>query len=600
MTWRVAGCLALVLIAVAAQAGALQAVAEVNEDPYYTKYKSKFYAGASLTRYYAPLPVFFEGWKSEPRAEIVDYAWDFGDGSPIYHGFNAAHVYEKVGTYSAKLTVTDVRGAKATSPSIKIEVLEPNGKTYYVDSAIGNDANDGLSTSKPWKTATHAFKGMTNNRYKPGDRILFKRGQTFEAQCGVVAIGHYSTGYGYYFGAYGSGAKPIIRKVGSSTAPLIKQQGIGSGHIAFQDLEFRMTSPEGVEGAEVYACVAEAFNILFLRVDMKDMSRGIGFNGGYSSYRISGAFVVNCTMFDSSNVQFFGRCSRLALIGNRFDLASNHLAYLTWVDKGVIAGNAFLRPPFGRTALRLSAQTSLDYPSNNVCITDNRFQGWIDPFRDNGTHTGGGTRYTWQLVDIGPNTTTSQKIEHIAFQRNAVVDAETLLVVGDAENVLIEANLFYTDDPYKEAYRIELGSRFEAKPLRNVRFLYNMISSNEARGYYAGPISIKAYTKSPYNGQSKHAGIIIFGNIFDLRDSNGAAVIHVADPSTAQLAQVYSDYNQFYTPALAPGGSNLFMIGGTCTNGTLISLDDWRSRTGNDFNSAIAGTSLGLRHPYKK
>jgi hypothetical protein len=42
---------------------------------------SSRFPGASLTRFHAPLPVFFQGWKSVPRESIADYEWDFGDGT---------------------------------------------------------------------------------------------------------------------------------------------------------------------------------------------------------------------------------------------------------------------------------------------------------------------------------------------------------------------------------------------------------------------------------------------------------------------------------------------------------------------------------------
>src|SRR5690606_35569600 len=106
------------------------------------------------------------------------------------------------GTYTASLTVTDKAG-RTSKAQIRITARTPNGKVYYVDSAKGSDSNPGTSPSAAWRTATHAFKGMTNNRYKPGDRILFKRGQVFTFEAGKVTPGHYSTGYGYSFGAYG-------------------------------------------------------------------------------------------------------------------------------------------------------------------------------------------------------------------------------------------------------------------------------------------------------------------------------------------------------------------------------------------------------------
>src|SRR5262245_16246667 len=43
---------------------------------------------------------------------------------------------------------------------------------YYVNCATGNDSNNGLSTSTPWRTTTRA----NQQTYSAGDQILFARG----------------------------------------------------------------------------------------------------------------------------------------------------------------------------------------------------------------------------------------------------------------------------------------------------------------------------------------------------------------------------------------------------------------------------------------
>ncbi len=74
------------------------------------------------------------------------------------------------------------------------------GKTYYIDPELGDDANDGLSSSTPLKTyATREFTG--------GDTILFKRGSV------IRDILHTQTGKDgapITYGAYGKGAKPTF------------------------------------------------------------------------------------------------------------------------------------------------------------------------------------------------------------------------------------------------------------------------------------------------------------------------------------------------------------------------------------------------------
>ncbi len=76
--------------------------------------------------------------------------------------------------------------------------------TYYV-SGSGSDSNNGTSTSTPWKTLdkVNSFTG-----FAAGDQILFNRGETFYGSLTIKASG--SSGSPITFGAYGSGAKPII------------------------------------------------------------------------------------------------------------------------------------------------------------------------------------------------------------------------------------------------------------------------------------------------------------------------------------------------------------------------------------------------------
>jgi parallel beta-helix repeat protein len=76
---------------------------------------------------------------------------------------------------------------------------------YYISSS-GNDANNGLSSSTPWKTI--AKVNSTFSLLKPGDRILFNRGDTFYGTITVNKSG--SAGNPITLGAYGSGTNPII------------------------------------------------------------------------------------------------------------------------------------------------------------------------------------------------------------------------------------------------------------------------------------------------------------------------------------------------------------------------------------------------------
>jgi hypothetical protein len=52
---------------------------------------------------------------------IVEWVWDFGDGTPVQHGKNATHVFEHDGVYDVRLKVTDANGAD-NSTIVKVTV----------------------------------------------------------------------------------------------------------------------------------------------------------------------------------------------------------------------------------------------------------------------------------------------------------------------------------------------------------------------------------------------------------------------------------------------------------------------------------------------
>lgn len=78
-------------------------------------------------------------------------------------------------------------------------------KTYYVDATGGSDSVPGNST--PWQTIAK----VNAQTFKPGDRILFKCGETWSATS-LIPPSSGKMGKPIFFGAYGSGANPIINK----------------------------------------------------------------------------------------------------------------------------------------------------------------------------------------------------------------------------------------------------------------------------------------------------------------------------------------------------------------------------------------------------
>ena len=112
------------------------------------------------------------------------------------------------GTRVASLGITDnaTGSPQPVSLSGTGTQAEPTGHTYYVDNCvvIGSDGNNGTSTATPWLT----INKVNTSTFNPGDSILFESTCTWREQLTVPSSG--SAGSPITFGAYGTGAQPII------------------------------------------------------------------------------------------------------------------------------------------------------------------------------------------------------------------------------------------------------------------------------------------------------------------------------------------------------------------------------------------------------
>ena len=76
--------------------------------------------------------------------------------------------------------------------------------TNYYLSAGGSDSNTGTSIHKPWKTIGH----LNKQPLKPGDSVLFKRGNSFYGELVCNFLGNKTKPIVY--AAYGAGTMPVI------------------------------------------------------------------------------------------------------------------------------------------------------------------------------------------------------------------------------------------------------------------------------------------------------------------------------------------------------------------------------------------------------
>jgi PKD repeat protein len=97
---------------------------------------------ASPTSGTAPLQVEFSASSSaDPDGSIATYAWTFGDGGTAT-GMTPTHTYAQVGTYTARLTVTDNRGG-TDADQVTIEVARDFSAVVLVDDDGADDPGCG-------------------------------------------------------------------------------------------------------------------------------------------------------------------------------------------------------------------------------------------------------------------------------------------------------------------------------------------------------------------------------------------------------------------------------------------------------------------------
>lgn len=487
-------------------------------------------SSVSPKKAYIPMPVFFEGWKSTNREEIIEYKWNFGEDSTSFeYGFNACHVYETTGVYTTTLTVKNIYGNTDTA-TIDITALDNTGTTYYVDATGGNDSNDGLTPSTAWQTANKAMAGISTSFYHAGDLILFKPIEGAEYICTTqVLTTHWQYGIGYTFRSSVPGTKAKIRWQGTSNTTWLFMQGVGARYITFKDLEFDMRSDTN-HRAIIMDALGDFQSIAFIDCDFKYFYQGLIMRGNSSGF-----FVINCTTYDSIVTHLYCICNRVAMIDNNFDYSANHICYLEEVYKGLFLRNRWTRPAFGRTTLRIDDG---DY----IWIENNHFEGWIDPRTGSSQYSAGGDRWNYLLITFAPNGTTPRLLEYLVVKNNVMKNAEGIVNIASARHVYMEHNEIYNDlsIDMKEKNLISIGSwgGFDTIACEDIHISNNLVyagsSSDSARGslfYIRGESALLSGYKT-----LDHSGIFINNN--HIRRGNLVRMLRLDQCDAAQRSQL--------------------------------------------------------------
>jgi parallel beta-helix repeat protein len=160
--------------------------------------------------------------------------------------------------------------------------------TYYLSSSSGNDNNSGTDPSSPWRSINklNSFYNL-----KPGDNVLFKRGDTFYGSIKVNNSG--SSGSPITYGAYGSGAKPVITGFTTITSWNNLGSNIWESSNAVSTLPYtNMVSVNGVNTAMGRYPNSTGPNTGYLSIASHSGSTSITADGGLGSNNWTGAGIV--------------------------------------------------------------------------------------------------------------------------------------------------------------------------------------------------------------------------------------------------------------------------------------------------------------------
>jgi hypothetical protein len=406
----------------------------------------------------APLAVFFDasgttdvGVTARPFHDL-EYTWDFGDptaGTWAYGaqpgvssknsatGPVAAHVFEKPGTYTVTLTAFDGNNTVTTNKTITVDdpdvVFTGSGTVCMSTSGTFTNCPSGAS-----HLTTSNFVTAMGNISSGVKRILFNRGETF-------TFGTYysitQAGPGLV-GAYGTGAKPILRYTGSSVTAAILAN---ADDWRFQDLTF---DGNGYFGATVSN--QGKVQITQLRTtSIGGYALAITDNGAGM-----GGSAVNADQFfvhDSTSDGLVGAggvvngwigASRLSLQGNHADNAGQgeHVIRIFKAIGGVVSNNEFINPATQKHCLRIHSANQMASQavwdgtySEEVVVADNVFS----------TNIAG---VPW-LVEISPqNNSYDERLKNIIYERNATTNttygSSVQLRITNAVGVTVRNNIF--------------------------------------------------------------------------------------------------------------------------------------------------------------
>lgn len=484
----------------------------------------------------APLSVFFDttGTTTTPATPSpfhdLEYRWDFGDkivgvqnlspptiGTATWNtgskpgvgsrntstGPLAAHVYETPGTYYVSLTIIDGTN-KVTNSCTPIVVLDPDAvfsgtKTTCVAAASTPVAGVGGCPALAAVALQPSFSAAINSYAKTGNRLLFKRGDTFTA---TTTSSITTTGPGIV-GAYGDTALalPIIQSSAGSTLRFSSQSTPNSKFNLkdwrVMDLDFVGSGTASQAAVEMYGGINQ---VTMLRLTISNYLNAIGSSdslldwwnttsqSGHAIWdqhsivdsKISSPAVGNPA---NSNTWCYGTFlggDRMFFAGNSINnsgtavAGASHVTRFWYLGKSVINNNTLQQPGPSEHNIKLHAKRWQTAGVSNsgvgggysrwIVISDNKFEG----------------AYNAWMVAVGPQDSgKDERVRDVIIEKNWYVTGPGTQVeqIIWAADVTVRNNIYYAG---VQALGVNVGQRGIEPPSDGVRIYNNSYYSKSA------------------------------------------------------------------------------------------------------------------------
>jgi hypothetical protein len=454
--------------------------------------------------------------------------------------------------------------------------------TYYMDAASGNDSNSGTSTTSPWRTIN---KANTLN-FEPGDRLLFRGGQTFS---GNLRLGAEDAGLAtnpVNVGSYGSGRATI--SAGTGTGVRI----YNAGGIEVSSLAVRgagRTAGNTVSGVLIYTDRGGATKFAHIRVANVEVSgfgdAGVllvaapsdGTKSGFRDVRITD---VSAHDNADAGIESYGRWSSTAS---------------GWAHEDVYIARC-------RTYNNLGIPNKGDHSGNGIVLGDvNGATIERSVAYNNGANNNAGS---------GPVGIWAWDSNRVTIQHNESYNNKTTTADGggfDLDGGVTNSIMQYNYSHNNAGPGYLLAQFGGARPFSNNVVRYNISENDVRKGSYYGAIhfwngddsngtSIKdtevyhnTIYVSPQSGTAPKAVSIdgpttnthLRNNIFVT--TGGVPLVDITSRSASQQRGLLFQGNDYWSS----GYSFKIRHSGT----TYLSLSAWRSATGQEKNG---GTNTGM------